>query len=161
MTYDFNNIPESELIPTNTVAKARLLLKSDNSSGNPWVKVSMNGNQYLDCEFIILGGPYDKRKVFHKIGLSGNETWINLSKRFVKNLLESANGLSRFDRSSEAEAFRKLNDWSDLHGLEVIIRIGIESRPNYPDRNKVLAVLTAENPAYKMIKAQNDPFYNL
>lgn len=152
MSYDFNEVTEAELIPLNTVAKARLILKpGGNSFEDPWVRISMTGNEYLDCEFVILEGQYAKRKVFHKIGLKGNETWVQMSRRFIKNLLESANGLSRYDKSSESEKFRRINSWAELDGLEVVIRIGIEAQPNYPERNKILAVLTAEHPEYKRI----------
>ncbi len=159
MTYDFNDIPEMELIPINTVAKARLLLKQGNSPEHNWVKCAPNGNEYLDCEFIITEGEFAKRKIFHTIGLKGNQIWVDMSKRFLKNILESAHGLSRYDKSPESENFRKLNSWSDLIGLEVVIRIGVEQQPNYPPKNKILAILTAENPLYQRIKAHEMPYY--
>ncbi len=149
--FDFNNISEVKLIPANTVAKARLTLKPGNSPDDLYLKVSRNGGTYLDCEFTILEGAYAKRKVFHKIGISGNQTWVEISQRFIKNLLESANGLSRYEKSPESEKFRKLSGWSDLDGLDVLIKIGIESGGEFADKNKVIAVITAENPLYKQL----------
>lgn len=149
--FDFNNIVEAALIPANTVAKARLSLRPGNSPDDKYLKISRNGGTYLDCEFTITEGEYVKRKIFHRIGITGNDTWVEISKRFIKNLLESANGLSRYDRSSDSEKFRKLESWGDLDGLEVLIKIGIEDGGEFPDKNKVLAVITAENPLYKQM----------
>ena len=149
--FDFNNVPEVELIPANTIAKARLILKPGDSPDDPYLKTSRNGGTYLDCEFVITEGEYAKRKVFHKIGVSGSEAWVTISQRFIKNLLESANGLSRYDKSPESEKFRKLTNWADLDGLEVLIKIGIEEGHEYADKNKILAVITAENPMYKQM----------
>lgn len=149
--FDFNDVKEATLIPVNTVAKARLTLKPGNSPDDPYLKVSKNGGTYLDCEFTITEGEYVKRKIFHKIGISGNDTWVEMSKRFIKNLLESANGLSRYDKSPDSEKFRKLASWGDLDGLEVLIKIGIEEGNEFPDKNKVLGIITAENPLYKQM----------
>ena len=149
--FDFNNVAEATLIPANTIAKARLTLKPGDSPDDKYLKVSRNGGTYLDCEFVITEGEYAKRKVFHKIGILGNETWVEISRRFIKNLLESANGLSRYDKSPDSEKFRKLESWGDLDGLEVLIKIGIEEGGEFPDKNKVLAVITAENPVYKQM----------
>ena len=118
---DFSNVQETKLIPANTVAKARFTLKPGDSPENPYLKVSRNGGTYLDGEFTITEGEYVKRKVFHKIGISGNETWVEISQQINKNLLESANGISRFDKSPESDKHRKIESWSELDGLDVIL----------------------------------------
>ena len=130
--FDFNNVQEAKLIPANTVARARFTLKPGDSPEDPYLKVSRNGGTYLDGEFTILEGEYAKRKVFHKIGISGNETWVEISQRFIKNLLESSHGISRFDKSLESEKYRQIESWSDLDGLDVLIKIGIEEGNEYP-----------------------------
>jgi len=149
--FDFNNVQEAKLIPANTVARARFTLKPGDSPEDPYLKMSRNGGTYLDGEFTILDGEYAKRKVFHKIGISGNETWVEISQRFIKNLLESSRGISRFDKSSESEKYRQIENWSDLDGLDVLIKIGIEEGKEFPDKNKVLGVITAESPLYKQM----------
>jgi len=149
--FDFNNVQEAKLIPANTVARARFTLKPGDSPENPYLKMSRNGGTYLDGEFTILDGEYAKRKVFHKIGISGNETWVEISQRFIKNLLESSRGISRFDKSPESEKYRQIENWSDLDGLDVLIKIGIEEGKEFPDKNKVLGVITAESPLYKQM----------
>ena len=151
--FDFNNVPEFELIPTGTFAKARLILKPGNDPENHWLKISKNGGKYLDCDFVILEGQYAKRKIFHKIGIEGNEEWVKISQRFIKNLLESANAISRKDTSEKAQSIRQLEDWSDLDGLEVLIQIGVEPEGEYPPKNKIQSVVTAENPVYQQMMA--------
>ena len=155
---DFNNVSEISLIPANTIVKAHLVLRPGDSSDNHYIKMSKNGGSYLDCEFIVLEGEYAKRKIFHKIGITGNEKWVAMSTRFAKNLLESANGLSRFDKSPQAEKIRQISDWADLDGLEVVLKIGIESGGEFQDKNKILSVITAENPAYKQIQTMSVPW---
>ncbi len=149
--FDFNDVQEAALIPANTVVKARLTLKPGDSPTDPYLRTSKNGGIYLDCEFTVTEGEYAKRKIFHKIGILGNPTWVEISRRFIKNLLESANGLSRYDKSPDSEKFRRLESWGDLDGLDVLIKIGIEEGGEFPDKNKVLAVITAENPLYKQM----------
>ena len=146
------NIKETdfELIPAGTLAKARLVLKPGNSPVDPYLTQSKNGNNhYLNCEFIIMEGEYAKRKIFHRqIVESDNERSVYFGKIFIKHLLESANGIKKHDESEEAMRVRTLNNLSDLDGLEVAIRIGINPAGEYKESNKVLEVITADNPKY-------------
>ena len=151
--FDFNNVPEYELIPNGTFARARLCLKAGNDPENHWLTISKNGSKYLNCEFVILEGPYAKRKIYHKIGIEGNLTWVEICRRFIKNLLESANAISRKDKSDKAQAARQLEDWSDLDGLEVLIQIGVEEGGEYEPKNKVQSVITAEHQVYQQMMA--------
>ena len=147
--YDFNNVSEVDLIPANTIAKARLCLKPGDDPDNPFLKLSRNGGKYLDCEFVILEGEFAKRKVFHKIGIEGNEDWVKMSQRFIKNLLESANGIAKNDKSEKAENIRKIEELTDLDGLEVLIKIGITPEGEFQPQNKIQSVITAESPIYQ------------
>ena len=82
-----------ELIPANTIAKARLVIKSGNDQNDPFVTKGKNGStSYLNCEFIILEGIYAKRKIFDKIGLAGSDVWVNMGKARIRAILESAKG---------------------------------------------------------------------
>lgn len=150
--FDFNNVEEVALIPAGTVVKARLMLRPGDSPIDPFLKSSKTGGTYLDCEFTVLEGEYAKRKIFHKLGIEGNQIWVDMSRRVMKNLLESANGISRLDKSPEAKAKRKITSFADLDGLEVIIKVGIEGGGEYADKNRIAAVITAENPLYNQVK---------
>ncbi len=148
---DFNNVPEYELIPAGTICKAKLSLKPGNAPESPYLKASKNGGLYLDCEFVVLEGKYAKRKIFHKIGVEGNEEWVQISRRMIKNLLESANGLDKKDKSERAENLRKLNDWNELDGIELLIKVGITPEGEYQPQNKIQSVITAESPIYQQL----------
>ena len=82
MTKDFNDAElqqEYSLIPVNTIAKARLVIKPGNHFSDSMLTGSKNGDSvYLNVEFIILEGQHAKRKVFDKIGVTGNDIWVNM-----------------------------------------------------------------------------------
>ena len=74
---DFNDVPndsnkEFDLIPAGTVARAILTMKRGGEvitdySTQPMFKVGASGAKYLECEFTIVGGKYDKRKFWQNI----------------------------------------------------------------------------------------------
>lgn len=140
-----------ELIPANTIAKARLVIKAGNDQNDPFVTKGKNGHtSYLNCEFIILEGVYAKRKVFDKIGLAGSDVWVNMGKARIRAILESAKGINPKDMSEIAMAARKINSFEELNGLDCVIKIGIErdKQGQYQDKNRVAAIITPEHISY-------------
>ena len=140
-----------ELIPANTIAKARLVIKAGNDQNDPFVTKGKNGHtSYLNCEFIILEGRYAKRKVFDKIGLAGSDVWVNMGKARIRAILESAKGINPKDMSEIAMAARKINSFEELNGLDCVIKIGIErdKQGQYQDKNRVAAIITPEHISY-------------
>ena len=91
---DFNDVPndsgkEFELIPAGTVARAVLTMKRGETvipdySSQPMFKVGATGAKYLECEFTIVGGPYDKRKFWQNIMCDGGK--INPEKVWKQKL---------------------------------------------------------------------------
>jgi hypothetical protein len=152
---NFNDAePQMEfgLIPANTIAKARLILKPGADFSDPFLTRSKNGDStYLSCEFVILEGQYARRKVFDKIGISGGDDWINMGKSRIRAILESAKNVSPKDMSEAAMAARNINSFEELNGLEVAIKIGIESDRNgvYQDKNKVSSIITPDHKMYQ------------
>lgn len=141
-----------DLIPANTIAKARLVLKAGNDPTDPFITRSKNGDTaYLNCEWIILEGKHAKRKIFDKIGLEGGDRWINMGKARIRAILESAKGINPKDVSDIAVAARKINSFDELNNLDVVIKIGIEHDPSgqYQDKNRVIAIITPEHFSYK------------
>lgn len=162
---DFNNAAEQtnfELIPANTIAKTRLVLKAGNDPADPAITHSKNGDtSYLNCEFIILEGPYVRRKIFDKIGLSGNDTWINMGKARIRAILESAKGINPKDMSESAIRGRQINSFEELNNLDVVIKIGIERDKNgqYQDKNRVTSIITPDHISYsEYINGQDIPW---
>ncbi len=52
-----------ELIPADTIAKVSLAIRPGGGGEGGWLTQSKSSDaQYLNCEFVVLDGPYDKRK---------------------------------------------------------------------------------------------------
>jgi hypothetical protein len=159
---DFNDAKQQSefgLIPANTIAKVRLVLKPGNDFSDPFLTRSKNGDSaYLDCEFIILEGQFARRKIFDKIGISGVDNWVNMGKARIRAILESAKNINPKDISEAAVTARKISSFEDLDGLEVIIRIGIKSDKSgsYPDKNRVLSIITPDNELYQVYASPAD-----
>ena len=153
-TGKFNNAePQNsfDLIPANTIAKARLVLKAGNDQNDPFITRSKNGDTaYLNCEFIILEGQYAKRKVFDKIGIEGTDRWVNMGKSRIRAILESAKNVQPKDMSEIAVSARQINSFAELNNLDVVIKIGIEHDQSgqYQDKNRVMAIITPDHFAY-------------
>ena len=149
-----------DLIPANTIAKARLVIRPGNDATDPFITRSKGGDTaYLNCEWIILEGKYAKRKVFDKIGLEGSDKWVNMGKARIRAILESAKGINPKDVSEIAVAARQINSFDELNNLDVIIKIGVEHDKSgqYQDKNRVIAIITPDNFAYsEFINGSND-----
>jgi hypothetical protein len=151
---NFNDAEQQKeygLIPADTIAKARLVLKPGNDFSDPLLTRSKNGEScYLDCEFVILEGQFAKRKIFDKIGISGSDVWINMGKARIRAILESAKNVNPKDMSEAALASRKITSFDELAGLDVVIKIGIESDRGgvYQDKNRVMSIITPDHISY-------------
>lgn len=142
---------ELNLIPVNTIAKAKLVLKAGDDPMDLAITHGKNGDTaYLNCEFVITEGPYAKRKVFEKIGIEGNDRWVNMGKARIRAILESARNISPKDMSDAAIDARKIDSFEALNGLDVVIKIGIERDKNgiYPDKNRIISIITPDHFAY-------------
>jgi hypothetical protein len=135
---------EYSLIPENTIARAKLLIKPDHDS---YITRSKNGEStYLNCEFAIVEGPYVNRRVFDKLGVSGSEAFVNMGRSRIRAILESARGISSKDTSAVAVSARKINSFVDINGLEATIKIGVkvDKTGQYPPSNCVALVITPD-----------------
>jgi hypothetical protein len=143
---------EFTIIPANTIAKARLTIKPGNDFSDSFLTRSKDGNStYLNCEFVIMEGPFVRRKIFDKIGISGSDQWINMGKARIRAILESAKNINPKDMSEAAMTARKIDSFDELDGLEMIIKIGIESDRSgmYPDKNKIASIVTPDHKFYQ------------
>ena len=80
---DFNEVPtggggggDFELIPAGTVARVILTMKRGpevipDYSTQPMFKQGQTGTKWLECEFTVVGGKYDKRKFWQNIMVDG------------------------------------------------------------------------------------------
>ncbi len=96
-----------DLIPADTIAKVALTIRPGGESEGGWLTQSKSSDaQYLNCEFVVLEGPYDKRKFWTNLTVSGgkvNEDGSsiagNITRATLRAILESARGFSPADES--------------------------------------------------------------
>jgi hypothetical protein len=143
-----------ELIPHKTIAKVRLLLKGGNHVTKEWpdgwaTKSKSGTCIYLACEFVILGGEYENRKVWSNIGLHSNKSplYAEIGRSMIKAILNSANGLHSKDKSPEAEKQRQIKSFADLDNLQVVAEITINDKGDQP-RNEIKTIITPDHARY-------------
>ena len=143
-----------ELIPHKTIAKVRLLIKKGNHVTDEfkdgWATLSKAGTSiYLACEFVVLNGEYEHRKVWGNIGLHSDNSpkFADIGRRTIKAILDSAHGLHPADKSPEAEKMRTIKSFADLHGLACLAEITINDKGDQP-RNEIKTFITPASPFY-------------
>lgn len=154
---NFNDAEEQmsyELIPHKTIAKVRLLIKKGNYIAGEfqdgYATLSKAGTSiYLACEFVVLSGQYEHRKVWSNIGLHSDNSpkFAAIGRSMIKAILDSANGLHPADKSPEAEKMRTIKSFADLHGLACLAEIIINDRGDQP-RNEIKTFITPAGSIY-------------
>lgn len=159
--FDFNDVGETEerfaLIPDQTLAKVILHIEpgGHNDLEKGWTGgiVTCNaatGSAYLKCTFTIMGGKYDKRKVFGMIGLfsAKGERWVEMGRKFIKGILDSAHGYKSTDMSELAQNARKIENYHALNGLVFIAKISAAKDLKDQHRNEISQAIPPEYAAY-------------
>lgn len=154
---NFNDAEEQvsyELIPHKTIAKVRLLIKKGNHITNEftdgYATLSKAGSSiYLACEFVVLSGQYEHRKIWSNIGLHSDNSpkYAEIGRSTIKAILDSAHSLHPADRSPEAEKQRTIKSFADIHGLACLAEITINDKGDMP-RNEIKTFITPANPIY-------------
>ena len=166
---DFNEVPtggggggDFELIPAGTVARVILTMKrgpeviSDYST-QPMFKQGQTGTKWLECEFTVVGGKYDKRKFWQNIMVDGGKInpesgmpWCKeIGIRTFRDIINSTFGLDPNDTSPEAAMKRKVNDLNVLDGAEFCVKVAVEKGTNgYADKNKMMVALAVNSNEY-------------
>lgn len=153
---------EFELIPEGTIARAILLIKPnyltlEEFSNTPMFKESPHSSaKYIETEFTIVGGKFDKRKVWQNIFFDGdakNDQGISKARinglRTLRLLVDSMLGLDPKDVTPESNNKRKIPGVDALQGQEFCIKIGIEKGTNgYSDKNKMVSPIAADHKDY-------------
>lgn len=143
-----------ELIPNKTIAKVRLLIKKGNHITDEftdgYATLSKAGTSiYLACEFVVLGGQYENRKVWSNIGLHSDNSpkFAQMGRTMIKAILDSAHGLHPADKSPKAEKLRIIKSFADLDNLICVAEITIDDRDNKP-RNEIKTIITPDHAKY-------------
>jgi hypothetical protein len=148
-----------EVIPENTTCILQLKIRAGGAGGandGGWPKHSSDGqSEHIDCEFTVVGGDYDGRKLWQLYTIRGikpgHATAGDISMKFFRALFESARGIRPDDNSEAAEKVRKsVTGWHDFDGLRFFARIGVEPpRDKYPAKNTIIEVITPERQGWR------------
>jgi hypothetical protein len=155
---NFNNAgPQRsfDVIPENTTCVLQMNIRPGGAGDGGWLTRSADGNsEGLDCEFVVVGGDYDQRKVWQRLTLQGTTPGhaeaAKISRNLLRAILESAKGIKPGDTSEAAQAARSVGGWSDFEALRFIARLGVRPPQNgYAAKNTILEVITPERQVWR------------
>jgi len=153
--FDFNKDGEQktfDVIPDGTICTVQLTVLPGGAEPDGWLTRAKNGNsEHLSCEFIVIDGPYAKRKFWNRYTVTGiHDPAIEISRKALKAMLESAHGVRPDDQSDAAKPARQTKGWGDFDQLRFVVRIGVEpAKDGYAARNTIKEVITPERQAWK------------
>jgi hypothetical protein len=159
---DFNDAehPAFAPIPKGTLLKVRMTIRpggfDDPTQGwtDGWAtRNAESGAVYLNCEFVVLGGPYARRKLWSLIGLHSAKgpNWAQMGRAFIKGALNSAQGLHPDDVSATAQACRRIAGFGDLDGLEFVGLVDWEKDAHGQDKAVIKTPIAPDHPEYAQI----------
>ncbi len=160
---DFNSAEDQQafdVIPRGTIAKVRMTIKpggyddpSNGWTGGYATDNPTTGSVYLNCEFVVLDGPFAKRKVWSLIGLysSKGPEWTNMGRTMIKGILNSANRLLPDDQSPAAQQARRITSLQELDGIEFVAQIGVQKDRDDEPRNTIRMAITPEHKDYAAV----------
>jgi len=147
----------ADLIPDGTVVPVHLNLRPGNAGDGGWLKRSKAGNSLmLDCEFVVIEGPYAKRKFWTLFTVDGETDGhakaSDISRARLRSMLESARGVNPDDESDAAQRAREVEGWGDFDGMRFWAKVGIEKgKDGYADKNILREVITPDRKAWSKL----------
>jgi hypothetical protein len=166
---NLNEVPVSsgsneplQLIPDGTVVRGVLMFQGGDQmmpefsqSAMFFKKSAHTSAVWMPIEMTIVGGQFDKRKVWQNIFVHGDaiDETSGVSKArligldTIRKIINSGHNLTATDMSPEAQAKRQINGVEELQGLEVCFVIGIEKSndPQYADKNRIKTFLSPDS----------------
>ena len=143
----------SELIPHNTLASVLMRILPGGVGESGLLKRTAKGDaEALSCEFVVVDGPYAKRKFWDTFLLEGTtpgqQEMVLTNRGRLKNILESKKG----DTSEQALAKYKAG-LKDFDNIVFIARTGVRkgelkndgSGDKWPDKNYLAAAIGPEH----------------
>jgi hypothetical protein len=169
--YDYTDAPppqERELIPAGTIATLRMHIRPGDCGEDGMLKRSKTGDcEMLDIEYLVIDGPYEKRKFWENLVLDGttdgHREAEKISRGKLRQIIESAFDIKPSDVSQQARAARS-KDLKDFEGMTFTAKIGIEKggpkkdgNGNWPDKNIIAGVITPDKREWRRVE-QPPPF---
>lgn len=164
---NLNQVPEGEsreygLIPAGSVVRAIMNVKPGDISlpeygpGNFFKAARETRAKWMEIEFTVVGGQFDRRKFWDKIfvdgdklGQSGMPEAKEIGLRTLKAIIDSANGLKPDDMSPQAQQARNIPGVGALSGMEICAKVGIKKGSNgYKDTNRLMVAMTPKDNGY-------------
>jgi hypothetical protein len=139
-----------DVIPAETICTLQLKVRAGGVGEDQWLRRSNDGNsEGLDCEFTVVGGEHDKRKLWQLYTLRGTEPRHaeagEISLRTLRAMVESAYGIKPDNNSEAAQAARHLKSWAALDGLRFMAKLGVRpAQGTYPAKNTILEIITPD-----------------
>ena len=163
--FDFNSAAEQssyDLIPKGTVVRVRMTIKpggyddpSQGWTGGYATRSMTTGSVYLNCEFVVLDGPFARRKMWSLIGLysAKGAEWTNMGRTFIKAILNSARGINPNDSSPAAQNARRISGFADLEGIEFVGKVDWDKDQNGQDKCVIKSAVTPDHKDYATLMA--------
>ena len=157
---DFNDAEQQQgfdLIPKGTTVKVRMTIKpgghdepAQGWTGGYATESFDTGSVYLACEFVVLEGPFAKRKMWSNIGLQSRKgpTWGQMGRSMIRGILNSARNVHPLDNSPQAASARRIQGFHELDGIEFLARVDVEKDAKGEDRNVVKLVVEPDHKDY-------------
>jgi len=165
MSYDFNKAGEQrslDVIADKTVAVVQLNIRPGDAGEGGLFKRSKNGQaEGLDCELIVVGGPYDKRKFWDWMTISGttdnHAQAADITHRKLRAIIESARGIKPADVSEAAKKAR-IAEYADFDGIRFLAQIGVEpAKGDYRAKNFLAQIITPERREWQPVQQVTEP----
>jgi hypothetical protein len=170
---DFNGAPSQRdigaLIPDGTfvkleahIRKGKYTIAGFPPADNDLFKEADSGSIMLDWEFVVLYGPHAKQHLWEMstfIPAKQDSKAADITKGFLRAVLESARGIHPSDESPQAKAGRSTDAISEFEGMRFAARIKVEVGGDngrggtFPDKNKIAIVVLPGQPEYEAIMA--------
>ena len=158
-----------DVIPHKTLAKVILKIRPGGHddpakgwTGGYATRSDNTGAVFLDCEYTVIGGKYNKRKVWSLIGLESvkGPKWGEMGRSMIRAILESASGIKPNDASEAAMRARQISGLGDLNGLEFVVQIDVEKAEEgseYGDKNKINTIIPVTHKEYASLMRGEAP----
>jgi hypothetical protein len=176
MPYDYSSAPPprdfAELVPAGTLASVLMRIRAGGAGEDGYLTRSKDPKkppcEMLDCEFVLVDGPYSRRKFWTNLVLEGTTAGhaqaAEISRGVLRSILESARNIRPDDMSDQARA-RRMASLKDFDNITFMARIGIEkgkpkndgSGDNYPDKNVLAGIVTPDKKEWHPVE-QPPPF---
>jgi hypothetical protein len=154
--FDFNKDGAQktfDVIPEGTTCTVQMTVRPGGAGSDGWLTRAKDGNsEHLNCEFVVLDGTYPKRKFWNRYTVIGSnhEQAIEISRKALKAMLESARGVRPGDESEAAKLARQTKGWGDFDQLRFVVRVGVEpAKDEFAARNTIREVITPEKQVWK------------